>query len=194
MGSQAICDVIAPCGKLLDACAAPGGKSVLLSEKCGEVTSFELHEHRAELIEAYAKRTGRKNIRVCVKDSREYDASYEKAFDAVLCDVPCSGFGTVSENPDIKVLKDESVFSSLAEDQRKILNICSAYVKEGGMLYYSTCSIFRRENDAVVAEFLKITSDLRLSEYLRRLRTKRKNTACSFCPIPLTARDFTWRR
>ena len=121
VGSQAICDVIAPCGKLLDACAAPG----------------------------------RKNIRVCVKDSREYDASYEKAFDAVLCDVPCSGFGTVSENPDIKVLKDESVFSSLAEDQRKILDICSAYVKEGGMLYYSTCSIFRRENDAVVAEFLK---------------------------------------
>ena len=125
VGSQAICDVIAPCGKLLDACAAPGGKSVLLSEKCGEVTSFELHEHRADLIEAYAKRTGRKNIRVCVKDSR------------------------------IKVLKDESVFSSLAEDQRKILDICSAYVKEGGMLYYSTCSIFRRENDAVVAEFLK---------------------------------------
>lgn len=155
VGSQAICDVIAPCGKLLDACAAPGGKSVLLSEKCGEVTSFELHEHRADLIEAYAKRTGRRNIRVCVKDSREYDASYEKAFDAVLCDVPCSGFGTVSENPDIKVLKDESMFSSLAEDQRKILDICSAYVKEGGMLYYSTCSIFRRENDAVVAEFLK---------------------------------------
>lgn len=127
-----------PCGKLLDACAAPGGKSVLLSEKCGEITSFELHEHRAELIRAYARRARRENIAVFCKDSRIYDAAYEKVFDAVLCDVPCSGFGTVSENPDIRILKTEGVFASVAEDQRAILDTCSRYVKEGGRLYYST--------------------------------------------------------
>ena len=159
VGSQAICGVIEPCGRLLDACAAPGGKSVLLSEKCGEVTAFELHAHRAELITAYARRAHRENITAVCRDSREYDPAYEKAFDAALCDVPCSGFGTVSENPDIKILKDASVFASLADDQRRILRTCSRYVKEGGMLYYSTCSVFSCENDGVVAEFLKNNAD-----------------------------------
>ncbi len=154
IGSQAICDCIAPCESLLDSCAAPGGKSVLLSEKCEKITSFELHAHRAALIESYARRIRRENIEIHQKDSRVYDPQYEKSFDAVLCDVPCSGFGTISENPDIKILKTESVFASVAEDQRKILETCSRYVKDGGALYYSTCSLFECENDRVVGEFL----------------------------------------
>lgn len=182
VGSQAICGVIEPCGKLLDACAAPGGKSVLLSEKCGEVTAFELHAHRAELITAYARRAHRDNITAVCRDSRVYDAAYEKSFDAVLCDVPCSGFGTVSENPDIKILKDESVFSSLADDQRQILQTCSRYVKEGGMLYYSTCSLFACENDGVAAEFLKNNAEFVLEKIDSPLAHEKKKFGLQFLP------------
>ncbi|MGN1053147.1 MAG: transcription antitermination factor NusB, partial [Candidatus Scatosoma sp.] len=182
VGSQAICGVIEPCGKLLDACAAPGGKSVLLAEKCGEVTAFELHAHRAELITAYARRAHRENITAVCRDSRAYDNAYEKAFDAVLCDVPCSGFGTVSENPDIKILKDESVFSSLADDQRQILQTCSRYVKEGGMLYYSTCSLFARENDGVVAEFLKNNAEFSPVTLFSPLAHEKKKFGLQFLP------------
>lgn len=103
MGSAAICDVIEPCGELLDACAAPGGKSVLLSKKCGRVTAFELHAHRAELIRLYRERMGAKNVFERQHDSSVFCPEYEEKFDGVLCDVPCSGFGTVSENPDIKL-------------------------------------------------------------------------------------------
>lgn len=182
VGSQAICGVVEPCEKLLDACAAPGGKSVLLSEKCAQVTSFEIHAHRVALIQSYAKRAGRENVFAMQKDSREYDPTYEDAFDAVLCDVPCSGFGTVSENPDIKVLKDESVFLSLAEDQRKILDTCARYVKAGGTLYYSTCSLFRRENDAVVADFLRTHAEFTVKEITSPLACDKKKFGLQFLP------------
>lgn len=182
VGSQAISDCIAPCKTLLDACAAPGGKSVLLSEKCEKVVSFELHAHRAALIEAYARRARRENVEIHEKDSRIYDPEYEKAFEAVLCDVPCSGFGTVCENPDIKILKNESVFSSVAEDQRKILAACANYVKEGGMLYYSTCSLFECENDGVVGEFLSSHPDFRAEKIGSALPHEKKKFGLQFLP------------
>lgn len=155
VGSIAICDVVSPCEKLLDACAAPGGKSVLLAKKCGEVTSFELHEHRVGLIKAYKERMGVKNVFERQKDSAEFSPEYEEKFDGVLCDVPCSGFGTVSENPDIKLFRKEGDFAPLSKAQKAILSTSARYVKKGGMLYYSTCSIFERENDCIVREFLK---------------------------------------
>lgn len=190
VGSQAICACVKPCGKLLDACAAPGGKSVLLSEKCGEITSFELHEHRAELIRAYARRARRENIAVFCKDSRIYDAAYEKSFDAVLCDVPCSGFGTVSENPDIRILKTEGVFASVAEDQRAILDTCSRYVKEGGRLYYSTCSPFACENDEVVAEFLATHPDFCAESIDSPLPHEKKKYGLQFLPDTASGAGF----
>ena len=155
VGSIAICDCISPCEKLLDACAAPGGKSVLLSKKCKEVTAFELHEHRVSLITAYKTRMGVENITERQKDSSVFDESYLEKFDAVLCDVPCSGFGTVSENPDIKLFRKEEDFAALKKAQTAILETCSKYVKKGGALDYSTCSLFRAENDEIVGAFLK---------------------------------------
>ena len=155
VGSIAICDCVAPCESLLDACAAPGGKSVLLSKKCKEVTAFELHEHRVDLITAYKTRMGVKNITQLQKDSSVFDESYLEKFDAVLCDVPCSGFGTVSENPDIKLFRKEEDFAALKKAQTAILDTCSKYVKKGGALYYSTCSLFQSENDEIVGAFLK---------------------------------------
>ncbi len=155
VGSIAICDVLSPCERLLDCCAAPGGKSLLLAKKCGQVTSFELHPHRVELIEQYKRRMGVENITALQKDSGEYDGEYEEAFDAVLCDAPCSGFGTVSENPDIKLFRKKEDFEGLKKAQRRILQTVSRYVKKGGALYYSTCSLFERENDGIIAAFLK---------------------------------------
>ncbi len=155
VGSIAICDVVSPCERLLDCCAAPGGKSVLLAKKCDRVTSFELHAHRVELIRQYKTRMGVENITELQKDSSVFDPEYEEAFDAVLCDAPCSGFGTVSENPDIKLFRRSEDFAGLKKAQTDILSAVCRYVKKGGSLYYSTCSLFECENDRIVGAFLK---------------------------------------
>ena len=182
VGSIAICDVVAPCENLLDACAAPGGKSVLLAGKCGSVTSFELHEHRVALIGQYKKRMGVENVFALQKDSSVFDPACEEKFDGVLCDVPCSGFGTVSENPDIKMFRTEADFSALERAQKAILETCSRYVKKGGALYYSTCSLFERENDKIVEEFLKIHSEYAIEKIDSPLVHDKKKFGLQFLP------------
>ncbi len=182
VGSIAICDAVAPCKSLLDACAAPGGKSVLLSEKCGRITSFELHPHRVELIKAYAGRMGVNNITPLQKDSSVFDPAYEEKFDAVLCDVPCSGYGTVSENPDIKLFRKEEDFASLKKAQTEILKTCSRYVKRGGALYYSTCSLFEEENDKIVQAFLKENDGYEVETISSPLTHEKKKYGLQFLP------------
>ena len=182
VGSQAICACVEACGELLDACAAPGGKSVLLAEKCKHVTAFELHAHRVELIRAYQKRMGAENVTAYEKDSRVYDPTYEEKFDGVLCDVPCSGFGTVSENPDIKLFRKESDFASLKTAQTEILSTASRYVKKGGALYYSTCSVFEEENDGIVAAFLKTHGEFTVETLASPLAHDWKTYGLQFLP------------
>ena len=149
VGSVAICSAISPCERLLDACAAPGGKSVLLADKCKEVIANELHAHRVGLIDSYAKRMGA-DVTAVQADSTVFNPDYENAFDAVLCDAPCSGSGVVNENPDIKLFRKEADIESLNKTQLEILLNCSRYVKSGGALYYSTCSVLPEENDSIV--------------------------------------------
>ena len=182
VGSIAICDCVAPCENLLDACAAPGGKSVLLSKKCKAVTAFELHEHRVDLITAYKMRMGVKNITQRQKDSSVLDENYLEKFDAVLCDVPCSGFGTVSENPDIKLFRKEEDFAALKKAQTAILDTCSKYVKKGGALYYSTCSLFQSENDEIVGAFLKTHSGYEVETLTSPLAHDCKKYGLQFLP------------
>ena len=159
VGSVAICAAVEPCENLLDACAAPGGKSVLLSQKCGHVTAFELHPHRAELIKQYAARMGAENIEIVCRDSSVYDERYAEMFDAVLVDAPCSGFGVVLDNPDIKFFRREESLAEIEKTQLAILSVCAKYVKKGGHLYYSTCSVLGEENDGTVSRFLQTYSD-----------------------------------
>ena len=140
-------------------CAAPGGKSVLLSQKCGHVTAFELHPHRAELIKQYAARMGAENIEIVCRDSSVYDGAYAEKFDAVLVDAPCSGFGVVSDNPDIKFFRRKESLAEIEKTQLAILSACAKYVKRGGYLYYSTCSVLGEENDGTVSRFLQTYSD-----------------------------------
>lgn len=155
VGSIAICSAISPVERLLDACAAPGGKSVLLSKKCGHITACELHPRRVALIEEYAKRMGAENVTARQADSTRFIPEYEGAFDAVLCDAPCSGTGVINENPDILLNRREEDIASLCKIQADILDNCSRYVKKGGKLYYSTCSVLPEENDSTVYNFLQ---------------------------------------
>lgn len=163
VGSVAISAAISPCERLLDACAAPGGKSVALSEKCKEVVSCELHEHRTQLIREYAERMGADNITAVTCDSSVFNPQFESAFDAVLCDVPCSGTGVIAENPDIKLNRKEEDIAALNKIQTAILQTCARYVKSGGTLYYSTCSVLPEENDSVAVGFLNGHPDFSLA-------------------------------
>ena len=182
VGSVAICAAISPCERLLDACAAPGGKSVLLAEKCGEVISCELHEHRVELIKSYAQRMGAKNVKAVCADSTVFNKDFENAFDAVLCDVPCSGTGVINENPDIKLFRKESDIESLNEVQLKILENCSKYVKSEGRLYYSTCSVLPEENDSIVYKFLNLHPEYALDIPSSALEHRKTKFGLQFLP------------
>ncbi|MCI8343107.1 MAG: hypothetical protein HFE25_01445 [Clostridia bacterium] len=161
VGSVAICSAVESCNRLLDACAAPGGKSVLLSQKCANVVAQELHPHRVKLIESYCARMGVNNVTAMQGDSAQFRPEWEGAFDGVLCDVPCSGMGTVAENPDLVLNKTENDLPGLNRVQLEILQTCSRYVKAGGCLYYSTCSLFGEENDGIVNRFLKEHTEYR---------------------------------
>ncbi len=130
-------------------------------KKCKEVTACELHAHRVELIKAYAVRMGAK-LTAVQADSSLFNPEFENAFDAVLCDVPCSGTGVINENPDIKLFRKEEDVASLNKIQIAILENCSRYVKSGGALYYSTCSILPEENDSIVYSFLERHSEFKL--------------------------------
>lgn len=150
--------------EVLDACAAPGGKSVLLSEFFGKVYAEEIHSHRVELIRQYAKRMGSDNVEEEEGDACVLNPSFVGRFSAVLCDVPCSGYGVLKSNPDIKLHRNEENIEELTGIQLGILNNCSKYVSSGGIMVYSTCSIFREENDGTVVNFLKGNKDFCLVE------------------------------
>lgn len=154
LGSYAICDEVEPCDLLLDCCAAPGGKSINLSYKCKNVISWDIHEHRVGLINDYKSRMNRDNISASLVDAKSYISEFVDSFDAVLCDAPCSGLGVLNENPDIKLNRRESDIAELNKEQLAILHSVCKYVKVGGYLYYSTCSILSEENINIIKKFL----------------------------------------
>ncbi len=154
IGSVAICDAIEKGEKLLDCCSAPGGKSIRLSHKFSSVTSWDIHEHRVGLITDYKIRMKRDNISESIHDAKILDENLLRSFDCVLCDAPCSGVGVINDNPDIKLNKDISSIIELNKEQLNILKTASEYVKAGGYLHYSTCSILSRENIAIIDKFM----------------------------------------
>jgi len=154
IGSVAICDIVQPCKDFLDACAAPGGKSVNIAEKCENVTSFDIYSHRLELIESYKNRMDIQNVKAVLQDASVFNEEYKQKFDSVLTDVPCSGFGVSHENPDIKINRKENDLTDIIKIQKSIIKNTAEYVKCGGYLYYSTCSIFNEENQDIIKWFL----------------------------------------
>ena len=141
---------------ILDCCAAPGGKSFAAAIATGgraKITSCDIHDHKVELIAKGAQRLGLP-ITAMQQDAAVLSPQWEKAFDAVLVDVPCSGYGIIRKKPDIRY-KDIEKMKELPTLQRSILEAQARYVKPGGLLMYSTCTLVYRENEGMVAEFLK---------------------------------------
>lgn len=144
--------------QVLDACAAPGGKSALMAEAMrgtGRVYSWDLHEHRVELIRAAARRLGLENIRPQENDASKFNKNLEYEMDAVLVDAPCTGVGVMGAKPDIRYNLTEETMEALPGVQKAILDNCARYVRPGGTLVYSTCTILPEENEAQVRAFLE---------------------------------------
>ena len=142
--------------RVLDCCAAPGGKSFAASiamEGRGSITSCDIHAHKTELIAGGAARLGLTNITPRQQDATVPVPQWENAMDAVLADVPCSGLGIIRKKPDIRY-KDLAQTEQLPQLQLQILKTQASYVKPGGILMYSTCTLLRRENEDVVNAFL----------------------------------------
>ena len=147
-----------PGSRVLDMCAAPGGKSTMMAEMMGNegsVTACDIHEHRLELIKASAARTGAGIIETRLMDGTQYDSSLEGQFDFVLADVPCSGLGVMSTKPEIRLRTDVSSYDELTETQFEILENAFRYTRPGGRLCYSTCTINREENEGVTGRFME---------------------------------------
>ena len=143
--------------QVLDACAAPGGKTCLIAETMqgtGRVYAWDLHEHRVELIRAAARRLELDNIRAQVRDAARPMESMELSMDAVLVDAPCSGLGVMGDKPDIKYRLTGATIDALVPVQKSILNACAASVRPGGLLVYSTCTLLPEENEKQIEAFL----------------------------------------
>ncbi|MBQ3379487.1 MAG: 16S rRNA (cytosine(967)-C(5))-methyltransferase RsmB [Clostridia bacterium] len=146
---------------VMDVCAAPGAKSFAAAQYMhgkGRIYAFDLYENRVGLIKTAAERLGISIIDTAVKDAEVSDDAFFESADAVIADVPCSGLGTMAKKPDIR-LKSEKELFSLPETQNKILNAASKYVKPGGTLIYSTCTLNPSENEEIVSAFLKNNPD-----------------------------------
>lgn len=135
---------------VMDICAAPGGKSILAAEKARRVIARDVSERKTSVIEENIRRMRVKNIEVQVFDATEFDAKYEEKADAVLMDVPCSGLGVMGKKRDIKYHVTPEGLESLMAVQRQIVDNSWRYVKPGGILIYSTCTIHSGENEAMV--------------------------------------------
>lgn len=135
---------------ILDMCSAPGGKALYMADKLhgtGQVLARDLTEYKVELLEENMERTGFHNIRSQVWDARILDEDLRESMDVVLCDVPCSGLGIMGKKHDIKYNLEEKVLKELVSLQREILKTAVAYVKPGGVLIFSTCTINPKENE-----------------------------------------------
>lgn len=147
--------------QILDICSAPGGKAVYMSELCphGKVIACDLYPHRVALIQKYKNRMHTPNVKAVQADACVLNEEWKDTFDFVLCDAPCSCLGTFKKHPDVFLNKDESCISELAATQRQILENAAKYLKVGGAMVYSTCTLFKEENENVVHDFLEKNVD-----------------------------------
>lgn len=144
--------------RVLDCCAAPGGKTTHLAELMGdrgEVIACDIHPHKIDLIQANASRLGLASIRPIAADAAKLHEQFEEAsFDLVVLDAPCSGYGVIRRKPDIKWTKTREESRAVAQLQYKLLSSVHRLVKPGGLLVYSTCTLAERENGEQIARFL----------------------------------------
>ena len=169
--------------RVLDACAAPGGKSfaaaIRMSDR-GCILSCDLHEKKLSLIESGAKRLGITCLKAMANDAGREVCEWKNAFDLVIADLPCSGFGVMRKKPDIRTKKVEEA-ASMPAVQRRILDTLAAYVAPGGTLLYSTCTVLRQENEEIVSDFLSRHRDYRPADFSVGMRSS-ENGCYTFWP------------
>lgn len=150
-----------------DICAAPGGKSTHMAELMnnkGKVFSFDLHANKLSRIEDNARRLGIDIIQTEAQDATIFNESLENAFDRILLDVPCSGLGIIRKKPEIKWQKDLKSLKEIQEIQKKILDNTWKYLKNGGIMVYSTCTLNKNENEEIVRYLLTNNKDCEVSK------------------------------
>jgi 16S rRNA (cytosine967-C5)-methyltransferase len=155
-----------PGAKVLDTCAAPGGKTTHIGEKMGNkgsILALDIHEHKLSLIKENASRLGVHIIATQLADARNLPQDLsDSLFDRILVDAPCSGFGVIRRKPDLKWQKTLEDVASIAEIQMQILAQASKWLKPGGKLVYSTCTMDPEENNKLVTRFLRENPDYEL--------------------------------
>ena len=142
---------------ILDCCSAPGGKTTYIAEimnNNGNIIAWDLHKKRLEKVKENSKRLGINIIKTEVNDATVLKEEYIEKFDKILIDAPCLGLGVIKRKPDIKWQRKFEDIIEISKIQEKILNICSKYLKKGGILVYSTCSIIQAENDIIIQNFI----------------------------------------
>lgn len=156
--------------RVLDACSSPGGKTTYMAELMnnqGEITAWDLYEHRIKLVNETTNRLGITIIKTEVKDATIYEEKYFEYFDKMLLDVPCLGLGVLKRKPDIKWKREKEDIRKITLLQEKILKNCARYLKPGGELVYSTCSILKEENEEIIHEFVNGNNMFEIQEQIQ---------------------------
>jgi len=170
---------------ILDLCASPGGKSVLMAQNNPDATiySCDVSDNRVDLIKKYAESYNIKNIKIFKNDATVLNKNWIEKFDAVLCDVPCSNLGIANKKPDVLLNRSKETLEELKDIQINILNQANNYVKKGGILIYSTCSIMKDENEKIIGEFLKNNNNYILTEVdTNGVEVEKYHNLCTFYP------------
>lgn len=150
---------------ILDCCSAPGGKTTYIAEMIndnGKIDAWDIHEHRVKLINENAKRLGITCIDAKVVDATKYQEENFEKYDKILLDVPCLGIGVLKRKPDIKWKRKKEDIQEIKKIQNAILQQCSKYLKKGGQMVYSTCSILKEENEDIINNFLEKNNNFEL--------------------------------
>lgn len=157
---------VKPGMRVLDMCAAPGGKTTHIAELMkddGEVIAYDVHKHKIKLIKDNARRLGLSSITAKSGDSRKLVDIYgEASFDRILLDAPCSGFGVIRRKPEIKYVKKEADLKGLLTIQAELLEEAARLIKPNGIIVYSTCTVEYNENRGMVEQFLQRHADMQL--------------------------------
>lgn len=143
---------------ILDACSSPGGKTTYMAEMMnnkGNIEAWDIHNHRVKLVQKTAERLGIDIIHAKINDATIYNERYRERFDKILLDVPCLGIGVLKRKPDIKWKRKREDVEEITKIQEKILETCSKYLKKGGEIVYSTCSILKEENEGIIEKFIE---------------------------------------
>ena len=152
---------------IMDVCAAPGGKSLAMAEMMnneGLVIARDIYKRKVGIIDKEAKRLGINIVETETWDAERLDDNMIGKADKVLVDAPCSGLGVIRKKPEIKYSKNSNEVKQLPQKQLSIISTCAAYVKKGGTLMYSTCTINPYENERVISDFLDGNKDFELVE------------------------------